>query len=51
MDRARIGLLVLLALLLVVPLALDRYLLSVLILILYFAFVGQAWNIVMGLSA
>lgn len=49
MDRARIGLLVLLALLLVVPLALDRYLLSVLILILYFAFVGQAWNIVMGL--
>ncbi|HEX6017207.1 MAG TPA: branched-chain amino acid ABC transporter permease [Burkholderiaceae bacterium] len=48
MDRSRIGLLVLLALLLVVPLALDRYLLSVLILILYFAFVGQAWNITMG---
>lgn len=48
MDRSRIGLLVLLALLLVVPPVLDRYLLSVLILILYFAFVGQAWNIVMG---
>jgi len=48
MDRSRVGLLVLLALLLVGPLALDRYLLSVLILILYFAFVGQAWNIMMG---
>ena len=48
MDRSRVGLLVLLALLLVVPLALDRYLLSVMILILYFAFVGQAWNIMMG---
>ncbi len=48
MDRSRIALLVLLAVLLVVPLALDRYLLSVMILILYFAFVGQAWNIMMG---
>lgn len=48
MGRARIGLVVLLALLLVVPPMLDRYLLSVLILILYFAFLGQAWNIMMG---
>jgi len=48
MDRSRVALLVLLALLLVAPLALDRYLLSVMILILYFAFVGQAWNIMMG---
>ena len=48
MDRSRVALLVLLAVLLVVPLALDRYLLSVMILILYFAFVGQAWNIMMG---
>lgn len=48
MDRSRVALLVLLALLLLVPLALDRYLLSVMILILYFAFVGQAWNIMMG---
>ncbi len=48
MERARVALLGLLALLLVVPLALDRYLLSVMILILYFAFVGQAWNIMMG---
>jgi branched-chain amino acid transport system permease protein len=48
MDRSRVALLVLLAVLLVVPLALDRYLLSVMILVLYFAFVGQAWNIMMG---
>ncbi len=48
MDRSRVALLVLLAILLVAPLALDRYLLSVMILILYFAFVGQAWNIMMG---
>ena len=48
--RARLALLALLALLLLAPLALDRYLLSVLILILYFAFVGQAWNIMMGFA-
>ncbi len=48
MERSRVALLVLLALLLVAPLALDRYMLSVMILILYFAFVGQAWNIMMG---
>jgi branched-chain amino acid transport system permease protein len=48
MARARAALLILLAVLLVAPLALDRYLLSVMILILYFAFVGQAWNIMMG---
>ncbi|RPH60958.1 MAG: branched-chain amino acid ABC transporter permease [Burkholderiales bacterium] len=48
MARSRTALLILLAVLLVVPLALDRYLLSVMILLLYFAFVGQAWNIMMG---
>ena len=48
MQRSRAALLALLALLLVVPLLLDRYLQSVLILILYFAFVGQAWNIMVG---
>lgn len=48
MNRSILGLLVLLAVLLVLPLALDRYLLSVMILILYFAFVGQAWNVMMG---
>lgn len=48
MSRSLVALLALLAVLLVLPLALDRYLLSVMILILYFAFVGQAWNVMMG---
>jgi branched-chain amino acid transport system permease protein len=30
------------------PLVADRYMLSVLTLILYFAYVGQAWNLMMG---
>jgi branched-chain amino acid transport system permease protein len=42
-----IGLLVVLA---GVPLVADRYLLSVLTLILYFAYVGQAWNLMMGFA-
>jgi branched-chain amino acid transport system permease protein len=37
-----------LAALLAMPLVADRYLLSVLTLILYFAYVGQAWNLMMG---
>ena len=41
---------ILLVLLLVAPMALGKYWLSVLILILYFAFVGQAWNILMGFA-
>lgn len=41
---------VLLALLLIAPALLGKYWLSVLILILYFAFVGQAWNILMGFA-
>jgi branched-chain amino acid transport system permease protein len=49
-PRATWALLVLLALLLLAPLALDRYLLSLMILILYFAFVGQAWNVMMGFA-
>ncbi len=48
MPRPVLALLVLLVVLLALPLALDRYLLSVMILILYFAFVGQAWNVMMG---
>jgi branched-chain amino acid transport system permease protein len=48
--RSRVALMALLALLLFAPLVLDRYLLSILILILYFAFVGQAWNIMMGFA-
>ena len=39
-----------LALLLAAPLVADRYLLSVLILIFYFAYVGQAWNLMMGFA-
>lgn len=46
--RSRAALAVLLAALVALPLALDRYMLSVMILILYFAYVGQAWNIMMG---
>jgi branched-chain amino acid transport system permease protein len=46
--RCRVALAVLLAVLIALPMVLDRYLLSVMILILYFAFVGQAWNIMMG---
>jgi len=41
---------VLLALLLIAAALLGKYWLSVLILILYFAFVGQAWNILMGFA-
>ncbi|MGZ5912816.1 MAG: ABC transporter permease subunit, partial [Reyranella sp.] len=40
----------LLALLLVAPAILGKYWLSVLILVLYFAYVGQAWNILMGFA-
>ena len=48
MSRSHYALLALLAVLLVVPLAMDRYLLSVMILVLYLAYLGQAWNIMMG---
>ena len=40
----------LLALLIAAPYFIDKYALSVLILILYFAYVGQAWNIMMGFA-
>ncbi|MFO1082367.1 MAG: branched-chain amino acid ABC transporter permease [Reyranellaceae bacterium] len=48
--RSLWGLLALLAVLLVAPAFLGKYWLSVLILVLYFAFVGQAWNILMGFA-
>jgi branched-chain amino acid transport system permease protein len=48
--RARVLLIVLLALLIAAPLVADRYLMSVLILIFYFAYVGQAWNLMMGFA-
>jgi branched-chain amino acid transport system permease protein len=49
-PRTLWSLAVLLALLLVAPAMLGKYWLSVLILILYFAYVGQAWNILMGFA-
>jgi branched-chain amino acid transport system permease protein len=48
--RAVVSLAVLLVLLLAAPKLLGGYALSVLILILYFAYVGQAWNIMMGFA-
>ncbi len=47
-PRAATGLAVLGAALLVAPLLVDDYLLSVILITLYFAFVGQAWNLMMG---
>jgi branched-chain amino acid transport system permease protein len=50
LPRTLWGLAALLAMLLAAPAALGTYGLSVLILVLYFAYVGQAWNIVMGFA-
>ena len=49
-PRALWALAILLAALLVAPAMLGKYGLSVLILMLYFAYVGQAWNILMGFA-
>jgi branched-chain amino acid transport system permease protein len=49
-PRTLIGLVVLLVLLIGAPLVAGDYLLTVLILILYFAYVGQAWNIMTGFA-
>lgn len=46
--RGRVILAVLVAILLAAPLVADRYVLSVLILVFYFAYVGQSWNLMMG---
>jgi branched-chain amino acid transport system permease protein len=48
--RALVLLVVLLAGFIVAPLVAGDYLLTVLILILYFAYCGQAWNIMMGFA-
>lgn len=48
--RALILLGLLLAFLLVAPLFVSNYILSVLILVLYFAYTGQAWNVMMGFA-
>lgn len=45
-QRALVG--IVFALLVFAPIVADRYLISVLTLILYFAYVGQAWNLMMG---
>jgi branched-chain amino acid transport system permease protein len=49
-SRAAAGLLALLALLAAFPLFADPYLLSVLTLVLFFAYTGQAWNVMMGFA-
>jgi branched-chain amino acid transport system permease protein len=49
-PRARVLLVGLLAAVIAAPLFADRYLMSVLILIFYFAYVGQAWNLMMGFA-
>lgn len=49
-QRALLWLGGLLILLLAAPLALNSYLLSVLILVLYSAYTGQAWNVMMGFA-
>jgi len=48
--RARVALAALLAFLLVFPFFASGYLLAVGFLILYYAYVGQAWNIMMGFA-
>jgi branched-chain amino acid transport system permease protein len=49
-PRALLALAAFLAALVAAPLFAGDYLLTVLILILYFAYVGQAWNIMMGFA-
>jgi branched-chain amino acid transport system permease protein len=49
-PRGRLYLAALLAVLLAAPLVVDGYTLSVLILVFYFAYLGQAWNIMMGFA-
>jgi len=49
-SRQRGLLLGLIVALVAAPVVADRYLLSVLTLILYFAYVGQAWNLMMGFA-
>jgi branched-chain amino acid transport system permease protein len=49
-PRGRVLSAVIIAALLVAPLIADRYLVSVLILIFYFAYLGQAWNLMMGFA-
>ena len=50
MSRAGALLAALLAMLLCLPLVAGNYLLSVATLILFFAYTGQAWNVMMGFA-
>src|SRR3954464_27021 len=50
MTRASISLAVLAALLIALPAFAGNYALSVATLILYFAYTGQAWNVMMGFA-
>src|SRR5260370_8528850 len=50
MSRATLSLAVLAALLVALPLFAGNYALSVATLILYFAYTGQAWNVMMGFA-
>ena len=50
MSRSIAGLLALLALLAALPLFVGPYLLSVLTLVLFLAYTGQAWNVMMGFA-
>ena len=50
MTRAHVLLAVLLALLVALPAAANSYVLSVATLILFFAYAGQAWNVMMGFA-
>jgi branched-chain amino acid transport system permease protein len=49
-PRGKLYLGLLLAALLLAPLVVDGYVLSVLILVFYFAYLGQSWNIMMGFA-
>jgi branched-chain amino acid transport system permease protein len=49
-GRARVLLAALLVLLLIAPFIANDYLLTVLIIILYYAYTGQAWNLMMGFA-
>jgi branched-chain amino acid transport system permease protein len=47
-PRARVALGVLIAILLALPLIASNYIVSVMVLVLFSAYLGQAWNIMMG---
>src|SRR5204862_5047267 len=50
MNRASVSLAVLGAILVALPVIVGNYALSVATLILYFAYTGQAWNVMMGFA-